>query len=197
MSEDDHKKVDNLLVETTFPHWKDSPIAPALTQFLQGKGFEMKNKPEKDAFFLPNTSKEYAQLSVLLATILKNLPFRNEVGVTKLMRPDAQTVINEIIEVLQGRKNWDDVRWIFEGNLEVYKNLVYPEHNLPSAICYNIDLEESGFGPTHNGVIVERFYLTTSEDQFSGVRDGFFRFNSQSMHVIFGQYKMANLRRFP
>lgn len=179
---DEKRKPNPDLLEETFPKWKTEPIVPSLIDLLKGKGFQ---RPEGTVYFVPKTSQEYEQIKLLAIGILENLPFNNEIGDTRLMREDAKKVVSEIIEALQGKKSWEEIQWLFKsfGYLEVFKNLVYPKHNIPSAICYNVDLTQSGLGADHNAVKIDRYHLINNENGFSGTYDG--SFSIASDYIIF------------
>lgn len=157
--------------------------------YLEQRGI----KPDqgKNYYLRPGTE-VYKSFLNFFASELENLPFNDEVGKTIKMRRDAKEVITRLTEYL--RIKYDDIsqlsKWdnkdleriadIFNGNLEVFKNEIYPQHNI-EGIGYNVDLSAVRYGDRYVplGIILERRYVTI-KNGFKVLDHGFLRLDLQS-----------------
>jgi hypothetical protein len=133
----------------TFPHGKEF-LLQAL-KYLEAEKF----KPEygKNYRLQPGT-KAYISFVSFLIEELQNLPFDNQVGKTIKMRSDTEEVIqrlinyikNKLLEVSKSGKwtkeDLDTIEDIFQEWLEVFKNEIYPKHNI-DGVGYSVDLSAS------------------------------------------------------
>jgi len=132
--------------------------------------------------------KQYSAFLNSLLESLRSLPLNNEIGRTIFMRPDARSVINQLIQYLADiyKKIGEQHRWdkkslssianIFT-HLEVFKNEIYPGANT-SNVCYSLDLgahfneDKSGLVP--DSIILERFFVSATSGELEVHRNGRF-----------------------
>lgn len=130
----------------------------------------------------------YISLAHFLGEMLKDLPFNNEVGSTKPLRRDA----------LVGKRFWTDITDIFVINdtseQEIFKNEVYSSHQIPSAICYNIDLSTRQ-NPAENGLVIQRLHMINSGEEMTGEYDAEFDINPFRIIIDPFRYKLYNVHK--
>lgn len=163
-----------------FHGWQTEPVISKVAEFLRNRGYTSK----QGTYSVDCNSQEYRIMSTFMADMLNNLPFGDKVGETKLMRKDAKKVVEEISAVLRGKKSWNEIEWVFGEDLEVFKNLVYHDHNLTSAICYSVDLGLNLADQAYNFVVLDRFSVTPDPKGTVRVkRDGSFVANRASVII--------------
>ncbi len=174
-----------------FIDWKTNPIADQIKKRLKNKGFDIPGMIA--SYHIPEGTQEYTDLSRFLGKILDYLPFNNEVGSTILMRDDAPRVVRSLSDVFHGRKTWADAQDIFNGETEIFKNEVYAFHNIPSAICYNVDLSTQIHFPESNGAIIQRIHIVNENGTIRGEYDGDFDINLNRIIVTADNFSLPRV----
>lgn len=167
-----------------FPGYRNNPIVDQITAKLQPYKFDVFH------FRVMRNSEDFQRLSEFLACTLEELPLNNEVGKTYLLRPDAISVIKDLTAVLRGRKTWEEIAGIFTPT-QLYKNKVYPSHNLGSVICHSIDVfgDESAFS-------IDRIHITTTDQGVIKARyDGKFTIRPHRITVEADDSPMLNIHK--
>ena len=161
-----------------FVGWENNPIVTQIPDKLKPYAYP------PHFFGVPVNAPHYHQLSEFMLRTLEGLPLNNEVGETFLLRPDTTTVLRDLISLLRSEKSWKDIGWMFEGfDLELYKNKVYPSHNIRSAICYSIDLGTSYDLPRDNSVCIERIHVRNTDGKIAVNYDGRFTLTPKGIQV--------------
>jgi hypothetical protein len=148
---------------------RDNKFVSEALALLKSRGSE----PEwGKVFFLPHGTELHKIFFSFLIQELENLPFNNEVGESIPIRDDAKEAVRILTGYLKKRlgdlengKKWStnfpkEVKEIFRGGLEVFKNQIYPEHGI-SGIGYNLDLASNGSGrkAEPSKIVLERYYV--------------------------------------
>lgn len=171
---------ENVAVLQIFPNWSRGLIRNDIPSQLAGC------ERIGTIFFVQPGDPQYTPLRELLTRTLESLPLNNEIGETKFLGPRSQEALRDIVEVLRGRKTWEEIEWVFtqRGSMELFKNEVYTRHSIPQAMCYNIDL---GYKPNSaknpHRVVIERINVVNTRGRIAIQQDGKFTIKDREVEV--------------
>lgn len=166
-----------------FPQWRTGLVRESIPAALAGC------ESLHETFFVQPHDAQYEPLRALLTETLQGLLTDGAVGDVKFLGPRAREALQDIVDVLGGKKTWKDIEWVFSDRKtwELYKNEVYAIHGISDALCYNIDLGKNPGSPQNpHRISVERIHVMNHEGVLSIEQDGRFTIKDAEIEVDAG-----------